>query len=310
MSFTGRWISRLRHAFFVAMIIIIRWWLRWTKFRVFYPPYELRFTRYKLQPRQWRGRPRLKIAVVADVHACEPWMPPARIADMVAKTNAQKPDLILMLGDYTPAVVPYSRRLPDREWAEILGRLQAPMGVYSILGNHDWWDDRQAQLGGSGPISAHLALETAGIPVLHNRSVQVASGIWIAGLGDQRAFRYRNTKGRMQYQGTDDLAGTLAAIPDEDAVILLAHEPDIFPEVPPRVALTLSGHTHGGQIRPLGKPVYVPSRYGTRYAYGHIQETDEPTGKTKHLVVSGGLGCSALPIRWGMPPEVVIIDLG
>jgi predicted MPP superfamily phosphohydrolase len=74
--------------------------------------------------------------------------------------------------------------------------------------------------------------------------------------------------------------------------------------VPDRVSLTLSGHTHGGQIRVLGYAPVVPSRFNNRYAYGHIVEND------RNLIVSGGLGCSLLPIRFGSPPEIVVVDLG
>jgi predicted MPP superfamily phosphohydrolase len=75
--------------------------------------------------------------------------------------------------------------------------------------------------------------------------------------------------------------------------------------VPARVALTLSGHTHGGQIRvPLIWPVFVPSKYGARFAYGHVVE------EARHLIVSGGLGTSLIPARLGVPPEIVHIQLG
>ena len=90
---------------------------------------------------------------------------------------------------------------------------------------------------------------------------------------------------------------------DDAPVILMAHEPDIFPDVPDRVCLTLSGHTHGGQVRLFGWSPVVPSRYGNRYAYGAIQEGG------RHLVVSGGIGCSIAPIRFGMPPEITVVDL-
>ena len=100
-----------------------------------------------------------------------------------------------------------------------------------------------------------------------------------------------------------DLDGTLAKVTDDAPVILLAHEPDIFPRVPSRVSLTLSGHTHGGQVRVFGYSPMVPSRYGNRYAYGHIVEDN------RHLVVSGGLGCSILPVRIGVPPEIVMVDV-
>ena len=124
---------------------------------------------------------------------------------------------------------------------------------------------------------------------------------WLAGLGDQLAYRL----GRGRYRGVDDLPGTMAQIGTDDPVLLLAHEPDIFPRVSSRVALTLSGHTHGGQIRlPLIWPAFVPSRYGARFAYGHVVEND------RHLIVSGGLGTSIVPARLGVPPEIVHIVLG
>jgi predicted MPP superfamily phosphohydrolase len=104
--------------------------------------------------------------------------------------------------------------------------------------------------------------------------------------------------------GTDDLPRTLAQVSDEAPVILMAHEPDIFPKVPDRVSLTISGHTHGGQVRIFGYAPVVPSRFGNRYVYGHKIERD------RHLIVSGGLGCSSLPVRLGSPPEIVMIELG
>ena len=83
------------------------------------------------------------------------------------------------------------------------------------------------------------------------------------------------------------------------------HEPDIFPRVPPRVALTLAGHTHGGQIvLPFICRRCDPSKYGARFAYGHIVE------QGRHMIVSGGLGSSMVPVRLGVPPEIVLIELG
>ncbi len=124
---------------------------------------------------------------------------------------------------------------------------------------------------------------------------------WLAGLGDQLA----HWLGPGRFRGADDLPGTLARVTTDDPVILLAHEPDIFTTVPARVALTLAGHTHGGQIRlPFMPPVWAPSEYGARFAYGHIVERD------RHLIVSGGLGCSKVPLRLGVPPEILRIELG
>jgi predicted MPP superfamily phosphohydrolase len=83
----------------------------------------------------------------------------------------------------------------------------------------------------------------------------------------------------------------------------MVHEPDIFPKVPSRVSLTVAGHTHGGQVRFGGYAPIVPSKFGGRYVYGHIVE------EGRNLVVSAGLGCSGLPVRFGAPPEIVLIEL-
>ena len=130
-------------------------------------------------------------------------------------------------------------------------------------------------------------------------------------MGDQWAFWARPgeadelaTDSPYRFTGTDDLPKTLAQITDDAPVVLMAHEPDIFPNVPDRVSLTISGHTHGGQVRIFGYSPVVPSRYGTRYIYGHKIEDG------RNLIVSGGLGCSSVPLRFGSPPEIVVIELG
>jgi predicted MPP superfamily phosphohydrolase len=99
----------------------------------------------------------------------------------------------------------------------------------------------------------------------------------------------------------DDLDATLKKVTDDAPLILLAHEPDVVTRVPSRVALQLSGHTHGGQVRVLGWSPVSPS--GRRLAYGHLRMNCD-------LVVSGGLGCSIVPFRLGVPPEIVLVTLG
>jgi predicted MPP superfamily phosphohydrolase len=234
-------------------------------------------------------------------------MPVERIRAIAERTNELKPDIIVLLGDFAASHRFKTRAVAPEEWAEALSVLKAPLGVHAILGNHDWWDDRAAQRAGAGPVAGGRALERFGIPVYENDAVRLdkaGHGFWLAGLGSQlafaRALRRRQRRGR---RGNDDLPGTLAKITDDAPVILLAHEPDIFPKVPQRVSLTLSGHTHGGQVRLFGHSPRVPSRFGNRFAYGHIVEED------RHLVVSGGLGCSILPVRIGVPPEVVMVDV-
>lgn len=271
------------------------------------PMWRLVVTSYRFTPRSWPASFKLRIAVIADVHAGEPYMSVDRIVQIVSTTNGLKPDVILMLGDYTTGHRWQTRMVPAKEWADALSALRAPLGVHSVLGNHDWWDDRSAQRAGKGPTISRIELERVGIPVYENDVARVGTGdrsFWIAGLGDQIAFFAGRKNGRRRFRGIDDLDGTLAKINDDRPIILLAHEPDVFQRVPKRVALTLSGHTHGGQVRLLGYSPIVPSKYGNRYAYGHIVEDD------RHLVISGGLGCSIVPVRIGVPPEIVLIELG
>jgi len=228
-----------------------------------------------------------------------------RVASIAARATALKPDMIVLLGDYGADHRLVMKHVVPDAWSEALTECRAPLGVHAVLGNHDWWDDQVAMANGRGPVLGRRSLERRGIPVYENDAVRLTKdgqAFWIAGLGDQLAFRWRRRRHGLQ-GGMDDLPGTLAKITDDAPVILLAHEPDIFPDVPDRVAVTLSGHTHGGQIRMLGYSPVVPSRYRNRFAYGHIVE------QGRQLVVSGGLGCSVAPIRLGVPPEIVLLEV-
>jgi predicted MPP superfamily phosphohydrolase len=268
-------------------------------------PSHQRVTRYRLTPAGWPSGRRLRLAVLSDLHAGGPYMPVSRIGEIVAATNALRPDMVLLLGDFVASRARRAGDPPMHAWSAELARLQAPDGVFAILGNHDWWHDAPTQKARAGPTEVGRALEAAGIALLENRAVKLdtaAGPLWLAGLGDQIAFlRYQRGLPR----GTDDLAGTLAQIADDGApVIMMAHEPDAFVRMPERVCLTLAGHTHGGQVRLFGWSPIVPSRYGNRYAYGHVREGG------RDLIVSGGIGTSKLPIRLGVPPEIVLVDLG
>jgi predicted MPP superfamily phosphohydrolase len=265
------------------------------------PVLRLRVQRWQISPQGWTAGP-LKIAVVTDLHAGEPWVTLKRLEQVVARTNALGADLIVMLGDLPAGHHFVMKAVPIPEVARVLAKLQAPLGVHAILGNHDWWHDPQAQARGSGPAEIATILRAAGIPVLENDAVRIGQGagaFWLAGLADQLAI----VTGPGQYRGLDDLPGTLAKLDDDAPAILLAHEPDIFPKVPDRISLTISGHTHGGQVRLFGYSPIVPSDYGNRFAYGHVREDG------RDLVVSGGIGCSILPIRLGVVPEITIIEL-
>ena len=274
-------------------------------------PWRLNVTRYAPSLPEWPATLKLRIAVIADIHACEPWMPGFRVRQIVARTNALNPDIVLMLGDFIAGHRMVKRALPKSEWTSALAELKAPLGVHAILGNHDWWEDREVQRRHQGPCKVRTALEAAGIPVFENdvvRLVKDGQPFWLAGLGDQWAFywgRKRNSRAsRFGFEGVDDLEATMAKITDAAPVIMMIHEPDAFADMPARVALTLAGHTHGGQVTFAGFAPVVPSNFGRRYVYGHIVEDN------RNLIVSGGLGCSGIPLRFGVPPEIVVVDLG
>lgn len=270
-------------------------------------PLRVGVTRYSVSPPEWPGGLAVRVAVLADLHVCEPWFGLERLRGIVARTNALMPDVIVLLGDYVRGgrMGGWSRKIKHEDWAAVLAGLKAPLGVHAVLGNHDWWDDDAAQERRSGPIKSKIALEAAGLAVYENDVVRLEKDglpFWIAGLGDQWAFWWRENPND-DLEGVDDLSGTLEKITDDAPVILLVHEPDIFPQVPARVALTLAGHTHGGQVTFAGYAPFVPSKYGQRYRYGHIVEDD------RNLIVSAGLGCSTLPIRFGAPPEILLITV-
>jgi predicted MPP superfamily phosphohydrolase len=257
--------------------------------------HNLVVTPYRLTPPRWPVGRRLTITVIADLHAGGPNMGLERVRQVVDAGNALGSDLVVVLGDYFATGRFVTEVVPNTAWAEELGRLRAPLGVYTILGNHDWW---------YGLPSVRRALAAVHLPVMENDAVLLGEPgrrFWLAGIGDQLAHYI--SPGR--FRGEDDLPGTMKKITTDDPVILLVHEPDIFTEVPDRVSLTLAGHTHGGQIRlPFVPPVWTPSAYGARFAYGHIVEGG------RHLIVSGGLGTSKVPMRLGVPPEIVHITLG
>jgi predicted MPP superfamily phosphohydrolase len=258
-------------------------------------PMGLVVTRYALHPPGWPAGGKLSLTVLADLHAGGPDMALGHIRHVVDTANSLQSDIIVLLGDYTTAYRVPNKRVPYAAWAGELARLAAPLGTWAILGNHDWWND---------VVQVRQALADARIPVMENHAVMLGGDeqrFWLAGLGDQLA----HPLGHGRFRGIDDLPGTLAQVRTNDPVVLLAHEPDIFPSVPVRVALTLCGHTHGGQIRiPFIWPAFVPSKYGARFAYGHIVED------SRHLIVSGGLGTSLIPARLGVPPEILQVELG
>lgn len=227
----------------------------------------------------------LKVAVLSDLHVGSPFNDLNHLKTTIDLTLKAKPDLILLAGDYVTHGIPGGQFVSPQESAAHLARLSAPLGVFAVLGNHDWWYD------GPGTMSA---FQHVGIQVLEDSAVPIQSGtcqFWLAGISDFM-------------EGAHDVPLALSQIPEDATILAFTHNPDIFPEIPSRVALTVAGHTHGGQVYlPLiGRPI-VPSQYGERFAIGHIIEDG------RHLFVTSGLGTSILPIRFLVPPEISVLLL-
>jgi len=244
----------------------------------------LRDTRITLPswPANFKG---MRIAVISDLHAGSPFITIDKIHQIVEMTNAARPDLILMPGDFVIQGVPGGRFMEPEDMASALKGLRARFGVFATLGNHDWWYNGQR---------VKKSLENAGITVLENDAAMIerdGAAIWVVGIGDK-------------WEGNPDIAKALARVNDSAPIVALTHNPDIFPPIPARVALTIAGHTHGGQVALpiIGRPI-VPSDYGERYAAGHIVEG------SKHLFVTTGVGTSILPVRFRVPPEISLLTI-
>lgn len=227
----------------------------------------------------------LRIAVLSDIHVDNWFITEKKLRTIVARTNELQPDLIVILGDYMVSGGRVTHRVEPEVFAPVLKDFRAPLGVYSVLGNHDWWNNG---------TKIRRALEQNGIKVLENESAKVdarGTSFWLVGLADLWTRPQR-------------VADTVATVPEGQPVIALTHNPDIFPNVPQRVQLVLAGHTHGGQVRlPLIGPVVESSKYGERWTRGHVFADNH------HLFVTTGIGTSIVPVRFGVTPEIVLLTL-
>lgn len=227
----------------------------------------------------------LRIALVADIHTGAPFINEKKLRQIVEVTNEQHPDLVILLGDYMSPASWHSQRVEPEITAAALRDLHAPLGVYAVLGNHDW--------AYNGP-RVRAALEQNGIKVLEDDVAELKwrnGSFWLVGLTDFWTHPQR-------------IKEAMAKVPEGSLVIAMTHSPDIFPLLPPNVALLLAGHTHGGQVNiPLMGRLIVPSRYGQKYAAGHVFENGH------HLFVTTGIGTSIIPVRFRVTPEIVILTV-
>lgn len=249
-------------------------------------PHRLVARHVNLEIRHWPASlDGIKIVAVSDVHAGAPYITPEYLDELVGLINREQPDLVVLLGDFVIQGVIGGRFIAPESIASHLSHVHARLGVYAVLGNHDNWY-------GSAVVTA--ALTRVGIRVLSDSVVRLdlrGGGFWLAGLQDFVSAR-------------PSIDGTLSQVSDESPVIVITHSPDVFPWIPARVSLTLAGHTHGGQVNLPGLgALIVPSRYGQRYASGHIRESD------RDLYVTTGIGTSIIPVRFRVTPEIVALNL-
>lgn len=280
---------RIVFAWSLGAIVAIGWVLGVWAFLV--EPATLTVRHVTVESARWRGPP-LRIGIISDTHVAGPHTDVARIERLIRRMNAERPDVIMLLGDYAgghePAAV---RAAPERSeilrGVEAFRGLDSPLGSHGVLGNHDSWYDDAA-------IAA--ALTRGHVRVLDNRAERIerpGGAFWVAGLADMHSPRQPPT-----------VSGTLADVTDDAPVIVLTHWPDPFVDVPDRVALTLAGHTHCGQVNlPFFGRLVHASQMSERWACGLYDEGG------RKLFVTGGVGVSILPVRFRAPPEIVILTL-
>ncbi|HEX4311082.1 MAG TPA: metallophosphoesterase [Acidobacteriaceae bacterium] len=233
-------------------------------------------------PDGFRG---MRIVQASDFHYAD-YTEPYFLRDVVQQINQLRPDLVVLTGDFIsfgPLPISYARRHAPA-CAAILSGIACPLR-YASLGNHDYV---------AGPTYVADPLREHGIPVLINSAVALereGRRLWLAGLGSACS-------------DAADPARATAKIPAGEPVIMLAHEPDILPDIARYgVDLMLSGHTHGGQVRiPFLPPIHLPE-YGRKYIEGGFR-----LGPTQ-LYVNRGIGAVGVPFRFRCPPEITVLTL-
>ncbi len=252
-------------------------------------PNRLRVVRMDIALRRWPERLEgFTIALLSDFHF-DPYFSVHPIEASVGIVNSLNPDLIVLTGDFVsipPLDGDEEKAASAAEpCADLLRRMHAKHGLWAVMGNHDYY---------TNPWTVTRALQARGIKVLANQSSPIeqdGARFWLAGVNDV-------------VSGTADLDETLHIVPENEAAILLAHEPDYADEVARyRVDLQLSGHSHGGQVRlPLVPPLFLPE-LGKKYVWG-LYRIGPLT-----LYTNPGIGTVVLPIRLNCPPEITLLTL-
>lgn len=252
----------------------------------FFEPASLTTTKHDLNIPHWSADlSGMRVAVLADLHVGSPYNGIAKLREIVELTNSERPDLMLIPGDLVIQGVFGGSFVSPEDAAKVLAGLKAPLGVWATMGNHDYWLDANRVVS---------ALEKEKIGVLQDEAVRIQRGsstFWLVGISDF-------------WEGPHDVKKAMNQVKDDAPVLMFTHNPDIFPTLTNRFSLLIAGHTHGGQVHLplLGRPI-VPSKFGERFAVGHVVEDG------RHLFVSTGVGTSIFPVRFRVPPEVTVLEL-
>jgi predicted MPP superfamily phosphohydrolase len=228
----------------------------------------------------------LTICQLSDLHV-GPHTSRGYLTRIAAAVEAARPDLIALTGDQ---VDDFARDVEP--FARAFGRLSAPLGVIAVAGNHDVY---------AGWSEVRHGLEAMGVTVLVNRAIRLergGAGFWVTGTGDPAGLM-----GGPAAAAAPDIDRTLAQVPPGAIVVALAHNPVLWPALADRgVAVTLSGHTHHGQlsIPALGWSLVTPF---AEFAMGEYRRG------SAWLYVSPGTNYWGIPFRIGALPEVTLVTL-
>ncbi len=256
----------------VAMIVATLGWREATAVPV--------VVRYSIAVPGWpAGEPPLRIVQLSDTHAGLPDMPLSRLQRIIAQVNALDPDLVVLTGDYQGGKLLFDSGTGNLDdVVRPFRALRSRLGTFAVRGNHD------------NAVWSPIVLPRYRMTYLQNRWAD-AGPVVLAGVDDLT-------------MGAPDVGKALAGIPPGKPVIMLMHEPDNFADVPPSVALTLAGHTHGGQI---ALPLIGAPWIGTAFDRAHRRGLFLEGGR--RLIVSSGIGTTAIPVRLGVPPEIAVVTL-
>lgn len=243
-------------------------------------PDRLGVTRLALKLPDWPpDQPPIRVGQLTDLH-CHSDRAVRLAGRAAAMLMAHEPDIVVLTGDYVTGHA--------EQWAEAVADAlapvaDAPLGAYAVLGNHDYSTN-------SDPI-IEREMSRLGIPVLRNEPVRVRGreNLWLIGVDSIST-------------GRADAHVASIGVPEDAVRLMLVHEPDFADFADIRPALQLSGHSHGGQVRLPGLPVYSPPG-ARKYVMGYYRSAPHP------VWVSRGVGTIGPPVRFRCPPEAVVLDL-